>query len=222
MIFPCRYAQYFKIGLMSFCLHAWSSLVTSPPGDTVSLNCLYSTNSSSNGSSMRWYRQLPRQPPEPILQTFSPKSTFSTPFFQYGEHFSLKKNHTLVIRNITQEDIATYYCSKLETDVCRFGDGIELRVNGNGSPSSANSEKGSGDSLYAFLALSVLLNLLLFLWIAIEKKWLSCRNPKKILESQQPCYEDDLHYAEVRTMESQQQRGQMKKHTVYSEVQLRK
>ncbi|XP_039598467.1 uncharacterized protein LOC120519587 [Polypterus senegalus] len=117
-------------GLLSLCLHALSSVVTSPPGDTVSLNCLYSTNSNSNGSSMLWYRQLPRQPPEPILQTFSPKSTFRTPFFQYGEHFSLKKNHTLVIRNVTQEDAATYYCCKLETDVCRFGEGIELQVDG--------------------------------------------------------------------------------------------
>uniref|UniRef100_A0A8C4TAG2 Ig-like domain-containing protein n=1 Tax=Erpetoichthys calabaricus TaxID=27687 RepID=A0A8C4TAG2_ERPCA len=116
--------------LLSLCLHAWSSVVTSPPGDTVSLNCLYSTNSSSDNLSMFWYRQLSGRPPEPILQSFSPDGTFSYSYLRAGEHFTLEKNHTLVIRNVTRDDIATYYCSKLETDVCRFGDGIELRVDG--------------------------------------------------------------------------------------------
>uniref|UniRef100_A0A8C4T7R3 Ig-like domain-containing protein n=1 Tax=Erpetoichthys calabaricus TaxID=27687 RepID=A0A8C4T7R3_ERPCA len=106
------------------------SVVTSPPGDTVSLNCLYSNNSSSDGSSMLWYRQLSGRPPEPILQSFSPDDTFSYSYLRAGEHFTLEKNHTLVIRNVTREDAATYYCSKLETDKCRFGDGIELRVDG--------------------------------------------------------------------------------------------
>ncbi|XP_039593848.1 uncharacterized protein LOC120516298 [Polypterus senegalus] len=117
-------------GLLSLCLHAWSSVVTSPLGDTVSLNCLYSTNSSSDDSSMFWYRQLPGRRLEPILQSFSPDDTFSYSYLRAGEHFTVEKNHTLVIRNVTREDAATYYCSKLEKDVCRFGDGIELRVDG--------------------------------------------------------------------------------------------
>ncbi|XP_028646060.1 uncharacterized protein LOC114641105 [Erpetoichthys calabaricus] len=220
VFFSKEYSQACTLGLLSLCLHAWSSVVTSPPGDTASLNCLYSTNSSSDGSSMLWYRQLPGRPPELILQSFSPDDTFSYSYLRAGEHFTLEKNHTLVIRNVTRDDVATYYCSKLETDKCRFGDGIELRVDGRGSPHLAPA-KGSEALLYVFLALSVLFNILLFLYIATEKKWFSFRNPKKT-ELQQPCHENDLHYAEVSTMENQQRRGQMNKHTVYAEVQLRK
>ncbi|KAG2462587.1 RM16 protein, partial [Polypterus senegalus] len=77
---------------------------------------------------MFWYRQLPGRRLEPILQSFSPDDTFSYSYLRAGEHFTVEKNHTLVIRNVTREDAATYYCSKLEKDVCRFGDGIELRV----------------------------------------------------------------------------------------------
>ncbi|XP_051781965.1 uncharacterized protein LOC114641173 [Erpetoichthys calabaricus] len=220
VFFSKEYSQACTLGLLSLCLHAWSSVVTSPPGGTVSLNCLYSTNSSSDGSSMLWYRQLSGRPPEPILRSFSPDDTFSYSYLRAGEHFTLEKNHTLVIRNVTREDAATYYCSKLEADKCRFGDGIELRVDGHSSTPITPAE-GPKTLVYVFLALSVLFNLLLFLCIATENKWFPFRNPKKT-ELQQPCHENDLHYAEVRTTENQQRRGQEKIHIVYAEVQLRK
>uniref|UniRef100_A0A8C4T5A2 Ig-like domain-containing protein n=1 Tax=Erpetoichthys calabaricus TaxID=27687 RepID=A0A8C4T5A2_ERPCA len=102
-------------GILSFCLYAWSFSLTSLPGHTVYLNC--SGANSSVGPAMLWYRQLPRRPPQPILQTFSPDRALHFPYFNFGGHFLSMKNHTLVIQNVTQEDTATYYCSQLEREV---------------------------------------------------------------------------------------------------------
>ncbi|XP_039598460.1 signal-regulatory protein beta-2-like isoform X2 [Polypterus senegalus] len=131
--------QLLTFGLLVLCLHASSISLTSLPGHTVSLNCTDAT--SSVGSPRLWYRQLPRGPPQPILQIFSPNHTSHFSYFKFGGHFLVNKSYTLVIQNVTQEDAATYYCSQLEKDVCRFSDGIELRVDGsmevNGTPEGA-------------------------------------------------------------------------------------
>uniref|UniRef100_A0A8C4T7K4 Ig-like domain-containing protein n=1 Tax=Erpetoichthys calabaricus TaxID=27687 RepID=A0A8C4T7K4_ERPCA len=118
--------------------------------------------SPGDGLSMLWYRQLPGRPPEPILQSFSPDNTFSYSYLRAGEHFTMEQNHTLVIRNVTREDVATYYCSKLETDVWRFGDGIELRVD---VPLTSSLNSSLQSSLLNFHHLILGSALILFLFL---------------------------------------------------------
>ncbi|XP_039598956.1 uncharacterized protein LOC120521310 [Polypterus senegalus] len=221
MTLPIKQVTYCIFGLLDLILHACSLMVMFPPGDTASLNCSY-----PNASSIIWYRRLTDQSPQPLLRAFDPSDYYV--YTESGRRFIVKENHSLVIRNVSCEDTATYYCARLDKDVCSFGEGIDLRVNGSNEGKKDNinekggfassAAKGSEFLLYIFIAVLLLSNILLLLWIAFEKKWLSYGNIKISQESQQVNNENDLHYAEVMTAKNRKS----KISTMYAEVQMRK
>ncbi|XP_039598448.1 secreted immunoglobulin domain 1 isoform X2 [Polypterus senegalus] len=118
------------ICLLHLSLNVWSITVTSHPGDRVSLTCPLTCLVPSTYK-RAWYKQLRGQPPEQLLTTFwSYKNNYT---IQHNtddkEHFTSKKNHTLIIKSVKKDDTGKYYCTfnKWHAYVF-FNEGIELIV----------------------------------------------------------------------------------------------
>ncbi|XP_028646092.1 uncharacterized protein LOC114641152 isoform X2 [Erpetoichthys calabaricus] len=224
---PVLHLEISLLGVLTFFLHSWSHTVTSLPGDTVSLNC----SLSSGNSPMLWYRQLSCQPPHAILQTVGAQSSEYSLYTKSGEKFTCKEGHTLVIKNVTHNDTAIYYCVSPKQDPLMFNDGIHLTVNaGAVTPTDQTKlDKSLGTSWISITlasCLAVSMVAVIVLTVCTISLWRQGRAPSRrqntdILNPQSLSAEDpNTIYSTINGPEEQQQNGTKPFMSTYAMVKM--
>ena len=104
------------------------------PGDTVTLDCLFSVGFKSEALS--WYKQTLGQTPIFVAKSFGAASSWDPLFsedFQKGRMNMQRSDgvFNLTIAKITSSDEATYYCTWIVYQQVKFGNGTFLALKGN-------------------------------------------------------------------------------------------
>ncbi|XP_019897815.1 uncharacterized protein LOC109614917 [Esox lucius] len=121
------------ICVIQFCFGAQDITVKCvEPGYNVTINCTFTTTIQFESDDVNWFIHRQAQPPVAILKSYNSMNIHPFCFISdCRQKYSLLPEHKLIIKNVTADDCAVYYCVKQYKGRSVFSNGTRLMTTGN-------------------------------------------------------------------------------------------